>query len=200
MTLQSVHLPEALHPVNIGGLSPLFQQHELPLWNKGDSFKDGRSNPCTVDLGKSDRQILTVAFDWPGADGSVPVRVVGRVKDEGIENDFSRSYASTISTSRGRVIIETLLIPFSTIVPWGVKSTLSWKLIVIPTKQEISLGSHPVELYGVSARLPSYLSYSGIPQEILVLFLLPVPQKSKVTSLSEYVKHVVYQAHYSARG
>ncbi|KAG8967656.1 hypothetical protein FRC05_001988 [Tulasnella sp. 425] len=202
--LESVYLPEALHPVKVDGISRLFQQHQLPLWNRGDSFKDGHPNPCTIDLGKCDRQILTVTFDWPGTESSVPVRVVGRVQLSEIVGDpyyeFSRSYAATMSTLPGRVTIETVLIPFSTIVPWGIKCKLFWYLIVVPTEQEIHLGPHPVELYGVSARLPPYLSYNGIPREILALFLLAVPRKKNVTSVSEYVKHVVYQAHYSARG
>lgn len=189
--LVGVSLSSSIHPVlNEEGFSPNFQSQQLPLWKLDFPQKGISSVPCTVDLLSCRSETITLAVKWPYTE-VYRVRVTAVMKDDE-ETELVRDEPQYVTRDDNGV---GLLTTRFNVVPWGLKGNVIWSIHLTPSGDKIQVCTHPIELYAVSPRLPYYLSYHGIPRELLELVVLPIYKKADVRTFSAYMRHVVDTIH-----
>lgn len=181
--------------------TPNFATQFISLW---DPVKG--ANPATANLGSEEVQAtLTLHIDHDTlGHGTGEWTITGRVASNArisITCSQVTVHYDDIDDGTPHFPQVTFAYAGGSAMPWGIRESILWSATVVwnnsYTATFTDFASTPVELYAISANLPSLYRGSGVPLELLQLFVEPACKDAGLNSVDDWVAWVVQRCHAS---
>ncbi|KAK5659023.1 hypothetical protein OQA88_1110 [Cercophora sp. LCS_1] len=188
--------------------NPHLKERQIQLWKREGTYGDDSVPACSNLEGKTELILWIGNFPTELKGVTSKWLFTGRVANNprvkissGQAYELKGDPEDSLFTSRA-VTTNTAVVTFEDggHMPWGFNSDVIWSCSFAYEGITVHVSDilrTPIELYAVSPSLPDHYRSSGVPLELLRLFVEPASRLSTIRNLDEWVAWVVKRCHAS---